>query len=125
MYVIYNDYNVHDLIGPVTTEVIVNSTTATTISLSWAKQSNLTIITWERDTSGECSYEDKGSATITNVTTSHTITGLEEDSSYILSVTAIAINVDISITGHTKKDGKKNCTYKITNVIKIIFCTPL
>ena len=108
MYVIYNNYNVHDLIGPATTEVIVNSTTATTIFLPWAKQSNLTIITWERDTSGECSYEDKGSATISDGSTSHTITGLEEDSSYILSVIASDINVNISITGHTNKDGKNN-----------------
>ena len=43
---------------------------------------------WERDTSGECSDEDEGSATITNSSTSYTITGLEEDSSYTITVVA-------------------------------------
>ena len=43
---------------------------------------------WERDTSGECSDEDEGSATITNSSTSYTITGLEEGSNYNVIVTA-------------------------------------
>ena len=43
---------------------------------------------WERDTSGECPDEDEGSATITDGSTSYTITGLEEDSSYTITVTA-------------------------------------
>ena len=90
---------------PVKPEVIVNSTTATTISLSWTMQSNLTTITWERDTSGECSYEDKGSATITNGSTSYTITELEEESSYNITVTADNIDVNISVTGRTQKKG--------------------
>ena len=43
---------------------------------------------WERDTSGGCPDEDEGSATITDGSTSYTITGLEEDSSYTITVTA-------------------------------------
>ena len=43
---------------------------------------------WERDTSGECPDEDEGSVTITNGSTSYTITGLEEDSNYTITVNA-------------------------------------
>ena len=43
---------------------------------------------WERDASGEYPDEDEGSATITDGSTSYTITGLEEDSSYTITVTA-------------------------------------
>ena len=43
---------------------------------------------WERDTLGECPDEDEGSTTITDGSTSYTITGLEEGSSYIITVTA-------------------------------------
>ena len=41
---------------------------------------------WQRDTTGECSDEDEDSATITD--TSYDITGLEEDSSYSITVRA-------------------------------------
>ena len=43
---------------------------------------------WQRDTTGECPDEDIGSTTITDSSTSYTITGLEEDSSYTITVTA-------------------------------------
>ena len=43
---------------------------------------------WERDTLGECPDEDEGSTTITDGSTSYTITGLEEDSSYTSTVNA-------------------------------------
>ena len=43
---------------------------------------------WQRDTSGECSDEDEGSATITDVSTSYDIMGLEADSNYSITVTA-------------------------------------
>ena len=69
----------------------VNSTAATTISLSWTSAGSVVDsyeVTWERDTSGECPDEDEGSTTITDGSTSYTITGLEEDSSYTITVTA-------------------------------------
>ena len=72
-------------------EATVNSTTATTISLSWTSAGSVVDsyeVMWERDTSGECPDEDEGSATITDGSTSYTITGLEEDSSYTITVTA-------------------------------------
>ena len=70
----------------------MSSTTATTISLSWSVPSGSVVdsyeVMWERDTSGECPDEDEDSATITDGSTSYTITGLEEDSSYTITVTA-------------------------------------
>ena len=41
---------------------------------------------WQRDTSVGCSDEDQDSTTITD--TSYTISGLEEDSRYTITVTA-------------------------------------
>ena len=70
---------------------MVSSTTATTISLSWTSAGSVVDsyeVTWERDTSGECPDEDEGSTTITDGSTSYTITGLEEDSSYTITVNA-------------------------------------
>ena len=69
----------------------MSSTAATTISLSWTSAGSVVDsyeVMWERDTSGECPDEDEGSATITDGSTSDTITGLEEDSSYTITVTA-------------------------------------
>jgi len=72
--------------------VSVSSTTATTISLSWSVPSGSVVdsyeVIWERDTSGECPDENEGSTTITDDSTSYTITGLEEDSSYTITITA-------------------------------------
>ena len=92
---------------------IVSSTTATSISLAWSVPSGSVVdsyeVVWERDTSGECPDEDEGSATITDGSTSYTITGLEEDSSYTITVTAT--NADGSaasdpITGMTGEAGE-------------------
>ena len=65
----------------------MTSTTATSITLSGAVPSDSVAdsyeVTWQRDTSLECSEEDSGMAT--NV---GEITGLEEDSSYSITVRA-------------------------------------
>ena len=69
----------------------INFTTAITISLSWTSAGSVVDsyeVTWERDTSGECPDEDESSATITDGSTSYNITGLQEDSSYTITVTA-------------------------------------
>ena len=58
---------------------------------------------------GKCSDEDMGSATITNGSTSYTITGLEEDSNYTIIVTAINAAgraVSDPITGMTEEAGE-------------------
>ena len=65
--------------------VTVSSTTATTISLSWSVPSGSVVdsyeVVWERN-------DIRNSITITDGSTSYTITGLEEDSSYTITVTA-------------------------------------
>ena len=63
------------------------STTATSITLSGGVPSDSVAdsyeVMWERDTSIGCSDEDEGSATSIGE-----ITGLQEDSSYTITVTA-------------------------------------
>ena len=64
---------------------------------------------WERETSGGCPDEDEGSATITDGSTSYNITGLEEDSSYIITVTATNVAgsvVSDPVTGMTEQAGE-------------------
>ena len=73
--------------------VSTDSTTATSISLSWSVPSGSVVdeylIQWERDTSGTCPDEDTDSTTISGGSaTSHTIPGLEEGSTYTITVTA-------------------------------------
>ena len=85
----------------------------TTISLSWTSADSVVDsyeVMWERDTSVECPDEDEGSATITDGSTSYTITGLEEGSNYIITVTATnaaGSAVSDPVTGMTREAGKK------------------
>jgi len=60
----------------------VSGITATTISLSWSVPSGSVVDSYE------VVWERSGSATITDGSTSYTISGLEEDSSYTITVTA-------------------------------------
>ena len=65
-------------------------------------------VMWQRDTSGDCPDEDDGSTTLTDGSTSYTITGLEESSNY--TITVIATNADQmevsnSVTGFTQESG--------------------
>ena len=90
----------------------VESATATSLSLSWNVPSSSLVdsyeVVWERDTSGECPDEHEGSATITGGSTSHTIMGLEENSTYHITVTASNINgssVSDSVAGVTEEAG--------------------
>ena len=43
---------------------------------------------WQRDTSGECTDVDEDSISLTDGSTGYNIMGLEEDSSYRITVTA-------------------------------------
>ena len=65
---------------------------------------------WERDTSGECpDDEDEGSTTISDGSTSHTISGLEENSMYTITMTAnnaAGNTVSDSVPGVTGEAGK-------------------
>ena len=71
--------------------VMADSTTATSISLSWTTGGSESVsytVVWQRDTSGDCSDELQGSDTITDGSTNYDIVNLEEDSSYSIEVTA-------------------------------------
>ena len=62
-------------------------------------------MTWQRDTSLECSDEDSGMATSVSE-----ITGLEEDSSYSITVRAIndAGSSEVSVTAMTLEAGERD-----------------
>ena len=65
---------------------------------------------WARDTSGECSDEDEGSNTITHSFTSYTMSRLEENSSYTITVTANNVAGSAAsnpVTGITGEEGEK------------------
>ena len=68
--------------------------TATSISTSWiiAGEGIVYVLFWQRDYSVECPDVDKGSVNITGYL-DYTITGLEEDSSYYITVTTSEANV--------------------------------
>ena len=69
----------------------VESTTATTISLSWTSAGSVVDsyeVMWERDTSGECPDEDRNNTSLSGSSTSYTIRDLEEDSNYTITVSA-------------------------------------
>ena len=67
---------------------------------------------WQRDTSVGCSNEDEDSRTINtnSISTSYVISGLEEDSLYMITVTAfnsIASIVSETVTAMTKEAGER------------------
>ena len=90
------------------------STTATSISLSWSVADSVvtsSVVSWRRDTSGECPDEDEGSDTIADYSTGHIITGLEEDSDYTITVTvsnaAGSSDVSNTVTVMTEEAGER------------------
>ena len=62
-----------------------------------------------RDTLKDCPDVNKNSTTITNAPKSYTITGLEEWSSYIITVTASNAAGSDSITGMTSEQECRRC----------------
>ena len=98
---------------------MVDTITTTTISLSWSAPSGSVVesyvVMWQRDTSGECPDEDVGSTTITDGSNNYTITGLEEDSSYTITVTAsnaAGSAMDVPVNDTTMESGKT-----LTNIV--------
>ena len=98
--------------------VNVTSITSTSISLSWSVPSGSVVdsyeVMWQRDTSVGYSDEDEASGIINtnSISTSYVISGLEEDSLYRTTVTAvnsIANVVSETVTAMTKEAGEKYC----------------
>ena len=92
--------------------MLLESTTPTSISFSWTSAGSEVDsydVMWQRDASGECPDEDEGSITITGDSTSYDIMGLEENSSYWITVTASNVDgsvVSDTITGITQEAGE-------------------
>ena len=92
---------------------------ATTISITWTGAESVVDsyeAMWERDTSGECPAVDEDIATITGGSTSYNISGLEEDSSYTITVTATnaaGSAVSVPVTAMTGEAGEGQVTWYI------------
>ena len=86
--------------------------TATSISLSWSVPSGSVVtsyeVMWQRDTSGDCSDEDEDSHTTADGSTNHEIMGLEEDSTYSITVRAMndAGSSEVTVTVMTLEAGE-------------------
>jgi len=93
--------------------VELNSIAATTISLSWTSagsEMDRYEVMWERSTTGKCFDEDQNSTILPGGSTSYTITGLEEDSSYTITVNAtntVESAVSDPVTGMTVEAGER------------------
>ena len=88
------------------------STSPTTISLSWTRAGSVVDsyeVMWQRDTSGDCPDEDEGNMTLTDGSLGFTITRLEEDSNYTITVMAMNSNYMATsniVIGITQESGK-------------------
>ena len=96
----------------------VSTTTATSISLSWSVPTDSVVtqylVEWQRDTSLGCTDEDQGNTTITNGSTvSYDIPQLEENSRYMMTVTASnsagSSGASNSVTAMTLVAGERDC----------------
>ena len=102
----------HTVLAPVMPDTSVGTTTSTTISFSWTTAGSVVDsyeVMWKRGTSGKCPDGDEGNATITDRSTSYTIAGLEEDSSYTITVTATnaaGSAVSVPVIGMTGEAGE-------------------
>ena len=98
---------------PAQPRVTVDTSTATSISLSWTSAGSEVDryeVMWQRDTSGECPDEDDDNIVLTDGSTIYDIMGLEEDSSYSITVTARNVAgssaVSNAVTAMTQEAGE-------------------
>ena len=120
--------------------VTLNSTTSTTIQLTWSSSGSLVDsyeVKWEKDTSGKCPEDvvDIGNATV--ISTSYTILDLDEDSRYTITVNATnaadSSAVSVPITAITKESGdligditsEKNCNQIMFSPFQLHLPLPL
>ena len=97
------------------------TTTATSFSLSWTSGGSdglSYVVEWQRDTSVGCSHEDQDNTTITDSSTNYTISGLEEDSRYTITVTAsnTAGEVSNTVTAITEEAGERLSLLVVTGL---------
>ena len=90
----------------------VITTSATSISLSWTSTDSEDVsyeVMWETDDIGGCSgVRDMNSTTVTDGSTSYDIMGLEEDSSYSITLTVSSPETrdSVNVTVKTLEAGK-------------------
>ena len=96
--------------------ITVASTVPTSITLSGSVPSGSVVtsyqVVWQRETSIGCpDVEDEDSDTVTDEYTGYTINGLEEDSSYIITVTVFndAGSSEDTVTAMTEEAGERYC----------------
>ena len=113
-----------NFVVPAQPHVTVGTTTPTSISLSWTSAGSEVDsyeVMWQRDTSGECPDEDEDSISLTDGSTSYDITGLEEDSSYSITVTASnaagSSSVSNTVTTMTREAGEMISYYRCNNCL--------
>ena len=98
------------MVGPVVT---VTSTMSTNIVLNWTipgPEVDRYDVSWERDTSGVCPNTDSNSASVSGGLDSYTITEVQEDSNYTITVTATnaaGSAVSVPVTAMTGEAGEK------------------
>ena len=124
---------IHVRVVPGQPTIDMNPTvTATSISLSWSVPSGSTVtsyeVMWQRDTSGECPDVDEGRVTITGSSTSYEITGLEEDSSYSITMRAIndAGSSEVTLTAMTLEAGERDSIHSSScdsNISWPVYCS--
>ena len=122
---------IHIRVVPGQPTIEMNPTaTATSISLSWSDPIDSVVtsyeVMWQRDTTGECSDEDEDSDTI--IDTSYEITGLEEDSSYSITVrasnTAGSSEDSNTVTAMTLEAGERDTIVRpIFHVLCTVLCS--
>ena len=107
--------------------VTLDSTTPTTIPLTWTSPGPVVdsyVVTW---TSRECPDVDEGStSTITDGSTSYTISGLQEGSSYTVNVTATntaGSAVSDPVSGRTQDTSECSLQTLLTEVRNFMYCS--
>ena len=100
----------------------VSSTTANTISLSWSVPSGSVVHSYEVKWEGD---GNRGSTTITDGSTSYTITALEAETNYTITVAAsngAGSAVSDPVTGTTGRAGSMMCVDAFTPYIAWAAC---
>ena len=107
-------YFISAVVAPV---VNVSSTMSNSITLTWTvpgPEVESYDVSWERDTSGECPNGDSNSTSVSGGSASYTITGLQEDSTYTITVTATntagsAVSVPVTAVTGEAGEGLVTC----------------
>ena len=116
----------YSVVAPV---LSADASTATSISISWTSAGSEIVsyeVMWRTDDIGRCTSgsSDMDSTTITDGSTSYDIMGLEEDSSYTITVTASnsagSSEVSNIVTEMTLEAGERYCKPRKNNVPLII-----